>query len=309
MATNYQISDPINRALALGFKPAPTVRSFLFPRMEMSIESEKIIDFGDDTMDAETGFSAEDEDIRELVAKYTSQDITIRHRMLRARVDYFKAARAGAAAVDLEARSLMAVMRRLDNGAELYASSLATTPANYGINTEALAGTDQFSHASSNPVAKFLEAREAIEEGTLGFEPDIAIASSDVANVLRYHPAIYSALGLGSTIRRALTDAELANVMGVQNLYVSRHRVKTSAGATARTWDNVLIFAHSMFGGQLDGSPTFGITAALRGTPMVGGWMDMGNRNHGRDAKVIQSETPQILTPLAGYLFTDCLAA
>jgi len=136
----------------------------------------------------------------------------------------------------------------------------------------------------------------------------LAIASSDVANVLRYHPAIYSALGLGSTIRRALTDAELASVMGVQNLYVRRHRVKTSAGATARTWDNVLIFAHSMFGGQLDGSPTFGITAALRGTPMVGGWMDMGNRNHGRDAKVIQSETPQILTPLAGYLFTDCLA-
>lgn len=308
MTINYQISDPINRALALGYSPAPSVRNFLFPRMEMSIDLEKLVDFGDDTLDAKTAFDAEDADIPSLIAKYSSRDIVIKHRMLRAEVGYFAAARAGVAAVDLEARSLMAVMRRLDNGAEAYASALATTPANYGVNTEALSGTDQFSHASSNPVEKFLQACEAIEEGTLGMMPDIAIVSSDVANVLRYHPAIYSALGLGSTIRRALTDQELASVMGVQNLYVSRHRYKTAGDVTTRTWDNVLIFAYSMFGGQIDGAPTFGVTAALRGTPFVGPWLDMQNKKHGRDAKVIQSETPQILTPLAGYLFTDCLA-
>jgi hypothetical protein len=308
MATKYQISDPINRALALGYTPAPSVRKSLFPNMEMDIEVEKLIDFGSDKMDAETGFSAEDEDISEIVAHYTNRDILIRHRMLRAKVDYFKAARARSAQVDLEASTLLAVMHRLENGAELFAANLATIPGNYGINTQALAGTDQFNHASSEPVDMFLEAHEAIEAGTLGRSPDIAIMSSDVARTLKHHPAIYAALGLGDTVRRSLSDAELAQAMNVRAVEITSHRYLTSAGVTTRSWDNILIFAYAEFGGRLDGAPTFGVNAIMKGTPFVGPWLDMGNRKHGRDAKVIQSETPQILTPLAGYLFTNCLA-
>lgn len=306
MATNYQISDPINRALALGYVPAPSVRGVLFPELMLDIEAEKLVDFGDDTLDADTDWAGEDADMAELVARYTSRDILVRHRMKMAVVPYFKQGRAGAGGIDLQARTLTAVMRRMDNGAERYAATLATTPGNYGVNTQALAGTDQFNHVSSEPVDLFRQAMTAIEDGTLGYSPNLAVMSSDVADVLRHHPALYASLGLGDTVRRSLSDAELASAIGVQTVAVTRHRYVSSAGATVRSWDNVLILAYTDFGGQVDGAPTFGVNAKLKNSPFIGPWFDL-ERRHARGAKVIISETPQILTPLAGYLFTDCL--
>lgn len=309
MSVNYKISNVINRTLAMGYKPMPTVRTALFPEVMLDIEEEQIVDFGNSHLNVHGENFADDADIPEIQVGYSSRTLTVKHRALRARVPYFKEQRAMRAdRVRLESRALMEVMRRIDNACEVAAATLATTPGNYSGNTEALAGTDQFTHASSDPTVQFQEAHDAIEDGTLGYKPNVAIMSSDVFNVLKYHPQLYAALSFTVGARQPLSEAQLAQVMGVDRVLVTMHRTLNLSGTAVRTWQNFVLFAYTDFSGDVDGLPTFGVTAKLRDSPFVGGWMDMGNKSHGRDAKVIVSESTQILNPLSGYLLTSVLA-
>jgi len=75
-------------------------------------------------------------------------------------------------------------------GKERDASNLLTTAANYAAgNSETLAGPDQWSDPSSDPIAKIDAAREKIRSLT-GMYPNMCWMGAATLNVLKKHPAI-----------------------------------------------------------------------------------------------------------------------
>jgi hypothetical protein len=111
-----------------------------------------------------------------------------------------------------------------------------------------LSGSSQFSdHGSSDPIAKFLTARQAVKDGC-GLPPNVAIMSWEVAEQLRYHPALLDSLGFKYNRPNGLTDQELASVLKVKRAYIgmvsyeSANKGQTSS--LSPVWGKNLIFAH-----------------------------------------------------------------
>lgn len=110
-----------------------------------------------------------------------------------------------------------------------------------------LAGTSQFNdYASSDPIAKFKDARKAVRDGC-GLPPNAAIMDWNVWNTLVYHPAILEALGYKHNRTGALSTDELAKAMGVQKLLVAEavHNSgkEGQADSLAAVWSKNIIFA------------------------------------------------------------------
>ncbi len=128
--------------------------------------------------------------------------------------------------------------------------ALADTLADTAVVTQnvTLSGTGQLSdYANSDPIGKFLTAREAVLEGC-GFEPNVAWMDTKVAGRLAFHPGILEALGYTQARAGQLSPEELAKAMGVEKLligkavYNSAHLGQTDA--LGRVWGKHIWFGH-----------------------------------------------------------------
>lgn len=110
-----------------------------------------------------------------------------------------------------------------------------------------LTGSNQFNdYSNSDPVAAFQAARAAVMNGC-GVEPNIAVMSWEVKEMLRYHPQLLDALGFKWAAPGGLKDQDLANVLQVEKILVGKARYESAkegqTSSLAPVWAKNIIFA------------------------------------------------------------------
>lgn len=110
-----------------------------------------------------------------------------------------------------------------------------------------LAGNAQFSDfVNSDPLGVLRVAGEAVYDGA-GMAPDTAIMSWKVFNTLKYSPKILVALGYTANRAGALTESEIATVLGVDRLLISRPKYNSGnlgqADNMADIWGKDIVLA------------------------------------------------------------------
>lgn len=119
--------------------------------------------------------------------------------------------------------------------------SLADSLTSTAIVTQnvTLSGTSQFSdYANSDPLAKIVAGKKAVRDGSGGVVNTI-IMEYDVAEMLRYHPAILDALGFKFAKPGGLSNDDLAKAFNVQRFIVPSCKYNSAAEGQADVLANV----------------------------------------------------------------------
>ncbi len=191
---------------------------------------------------------------------------------------------------------------------EIRIATLLTTAANYGGNTATLSGTDQWSHASSDPVKKIFDAIDSLWSGP-GKTRLKAACAPEVLTALRRHPKVVDQFKhTGSQLPNA---QQLAAFFGFDELLVGGARKDTAnEGQTAaygRVWgDDFVINRVAVAPGprQAYFSTTFRF-----GQKQTTQWFDpKPGVSGGYYGKVGMEECHNVIAAETGYLFKDCLA-
>ena len=129
--------------------------------------------------------------------------------------------------------------------------ALADTLADTAIVTQnvTLSGSGQYSDfANSDPLGDFITARSTIRN-SVGLPPNGCVMDWDVAEVLRYHPAILEALGFKDNRAGSLSDQELASALKVDKLLVAKSVYNSAnqgqSDSIAAVWGKHIVFFHA----------------------------------------------------------------
>lgn len=174
-----------------------------------------------------------------------------------------------------------------------------------GLKT-ALAGSDQWSHADSDPVKAILTALDAPL-----MRPNIAVLGQEVWTVLRQHPKVVKATNGNSGDAGAAARAAVAELFELEEILVGSSRLNTSknpgSATLTRAWGKHAAFVYRDRTADTNGGITFGYTA------MYGDWLagqrpgNFGLRG-GVEVLVGHSVTEVIAAPKAGYYFATAVA-
>lgn len=128
-------------------------------------------------------------------------------------------------------------------------NDLATLLTSTGTMTQntTLSGTSQFSdYSNSDPIGQFKTGRLAVRNGC-GVPPNAAIMDWQVAETLRYHPQIWDRLGFKYNQVGELSDAQLAQALGVNKLLIAKplynNAVEGQSDNLTPLWGKNIIFA------------------------------------------------------------------
>lgn len=127
-----------------------------------------------------------------------------------------------------------------------YALAAQLTNAAIVLQNVTLAGGDQFSdYTNSNPLDVFRTLRSTILKNSGGMA-NAAIMDAQVADALRYHPAILDALGFKFSRAGELTESELARALNVKKLFISEARYNAGKEGAAENltaiWGRDIVF-------------------------------------------------------------------
>lgn len=111
------------------------------------------------------------------------------------------------------------------------------------------AASDKYSdYTNSRPLENFRDAQNTILDST-GVMPNRAIMSQKVFNTLKYHPAILRTLGYADNRAGTLSQAEIANALGVETLHVGNvsfnDAVKGQADSLTQAWTDSILMYHA----------------------------------------------------------------
>ncbi len=183
------------------------------------------------------------------------------------------------------------------------------TASLYGAgNSETLAGTDQWSHASSKPVLKIFNAIDKLWSGP-GRTKLVAACAPEVLTALRRNPEIIEQFKhTGAQVPNA---QQLAAFFGFDELLIGGARQDSAnEGAAAvygRVWGDDFIIARV----AVNPGPrqAYLATTFRFGEKVTTQWYDpMPGVSGGYYGKVGMEECHEIIAPETGYLFKDCLA-
>lgn len=224
-----------------------------------------------------------------------------------------QAARASAMPFPIRARNTRALVDKVQLARELRASSLVFGAGNYqtGYKTT-LAGTDQWSDSTSDPVAAILDAK-----ASMLMPPNVLVVGEPVFRALQRHTKISTGLGGSGESGRYVPANEMAGLLGFDRIIVGNTISQTSkkgqALTTAPIWGKhaaLLRVAPTNGAGTVDNpeEPSFGYTFQW-GDQVAGEYNDpqMGLLG-GVRIKFGEMIDEQVVAPYAGYLFTNAVA-
>jgi hypothetical protein len=216
--------------------------------------------------------------------------------------------------IDLRQRATNVVLDAIRLEEEIQQATLAQDEGNYGAQTDALSGTDQWSDSDSDPGAQMDDAHESIRAKT-GRRGNVLVLGPGVLLAARRHPKIvgHYYTGVANGVQ-TVTDEQIAAYFRVRKV-VAGDAVFLPAGAAddadfSDVWGNVAILAYVP---ENDGEgsyevPSYGYTYYLNGYPMVrGAWWDADVDSW---RIPVTDEFAPVHTGMgAGYLLTDVLAS
>jgi phage pi2 protein 07 len=132
---------------------------------------------------------------------------------------------------------------------EIALANLLTNPSNFSGSTSALAGTDRWDNASSDPTNQFKLMRETIRSKS-GKAPNTLILGAKVNDALSYNSALANRVSLTDT--KVVSKSILADMLKSSGINIPENRIlvadaqyKTVAGGTpSYVWGNIALFAY-----------------------------------------------------------------
>lgn len=100
------------------------------------------------------------------------------------------------------------------------------------LQTEALAGANQWSDPTSDALAPILRGHDAIEDA-IGFKANTLTVDSRVYRRLKFHPLLLSNLGFTQNRAGGLTGAEMAHALEVDRILISDAKYNAAAEGQA----------------------------------------------------------------------------
>jgi len=222
--------------------------------------------------------------------------------------------RAAVAAGLANSRDPLAAAARMVTGAVLNRREYRTANLVFNTNSYAaankvtLSGTSQWSdYVNSNPVDAIVDVLDQMV-----MRPNKGVLGSDTASKVLRHPKTVSRLYGALSTRGSARLMDLAEELGLDEIYVGRAWIDTAApGQTsvlARAWGKHASFFYSNPNAAPEGAVTFGFTAQFG--DRIGGTIedpDIGLRG-GVRARVGESVKELITANDLGYLFTNAVA-
>jgi hypothetical protein len=184
------------------------------------------------------------------------------------------------------------------------------------VPTAPLSGTSQWSdYVNSDPIAAIEAQRVAIEQAVSEM-PNTLLVSYPVHLKLRQHPKIIDRFKYTVLPGGFPSEQQLASVFEVDNYIVAR--AKYNANAEGQAPPSALTYVWGSSALLCYVPPTWGLRMVtlggtfrwLFGAPELGGVLTKRYRVEWRSADVIEVQTyydPQLIAPLAGYLWTSCV--
>lgn len=298
--SKLRVVDPVLTNLAAGYTNEQFVGDQLMPFVSVDKEGGKIPLFGKEHFKV---YSTE----RALRAKSNrinpedigSVDVAMDEHDLEYPIDYREDAES---AFPLQARATNTVVEGIRLRHEVMVATMVQNVATYAAgNKIVLAGTSQFTDATSDPEGVISDAKAAVRAKIVK-EPNTMVIGYATWRVLKRHKALRAILS--NDRPRLVQLADLREIFEIENIVVGRAVKASDAGVTSDIWgDNiVLAYVPQVSGERSPYEPSFGYTLRKKGNPIVDTRTEDGKIELIRNTDIFR---PFLLGADAGYLISD----
>ena len=267
-----RVIDPVLTTIARGWKAPKKVGTALFPDVSVPAMGGKVISFGDEAWRDFDTVRAPGARAAELQIGYEGEDFALQMHSMDAKVprEWMQDAKQ-VVGIDLSTRALNVVMGVMALEKEREHAKLATTVANYASgNTKALSGTNQWSHAESNPSQAVADAMEVVRAAT-GFTPNVGVIGAEVYSKLRFHKQLLE--NIKYTSKDSVSVEQLRSLWNLDALHIGQAISRSGTGESATTtdiWGKNVILAYVPQAGEAQmENLSYGYTYVLQGYPIV----------------------------------------
>lgn len=189
-SSKARVVDPVLTTVVHGYKQAGSIAGFVAPIVPVSLRAGTIVKFGKENFAVRETRRAPGGNIARVSVNYGSEKYSLNQHAAAAEVprEWYEEAKNGEARVDLRRKAAFTAAQTVQQSWEAEVIDAITNASVYESgNVFALAGSDQFSNAASDPEAVFQTACSAIRK-QVGLYPNRAVIDDATYNVLRRHP-------------------------------------------------------------------------------------------------------------------------
>lgn len=302
-AQELRVVDPVLTNLVRGYSNAEFVAMNLFPVVTVQKESGKVPTFGSESFlvfATERALRASSNKLP-VEARSSVDFATTEHDAAypidyrEAQEDIFDTQKYGAF------RAEAAILLRHEKAAADLAKATGTyTHSNYTT----LTGSNQWTHADSDPIATVETGKEKIRS-LIAKYPNTMIIGAAAFKTLKAHTKIlerikYSQLGV-------VTVDLVKSVFDIKNIFVGGAVYKTDAGVITDIWGDSAVLAYipdaAPDGGRSMYEPSFGYTLRKTGMPEVDKYDEDGGKI--QNVRATDNFVVKVVGNDAGYLIND----
>lgn len=296
--------DPVLTELARGYSNANFIASTVFPIVPVVKESGKIPQFNKESFkihNTERAIRARSNRISPDV--HSSIDYVLTEHDLEYPIDY-RELEEDIMPLKIHATNVVADGIALRH--EKMCADLLQNTASYPSGSKiTLAGADQFSDPTSDPIVTFDYAKNAVRQ-KIAKSPNVLVLGAATFNALKNHPSITDKIKF--TQHAIVTPELLRNLLGFDKLVIGQAVFENTPGTLSDIWED---FAGLYYVPQVSKEhrsyyePSFGYTLRKSKNPIIDTYEEAGKVMLIRNTDIF---IPKIVGSDAGYLINDCVA-
>lgn len=238
-------------------------------------------------------------------------NITLVKHGMSAWIDPDERSAAAAIGVNIDDAKAKVIRTQVETRKEALAAALLTATGSYASAThyETLTGTNQWSHAASDPL-NAINTKIELLRSILGKRPNVLWMAPAAANALRLNPKLISYVSGGATKQNPsvpISTEMLGSILGVRVLVGESIAATTAGGTVSDIWGD---YAGLLFvGGTGMYDLKFGCTLVSSGYPLQRVERDPHKGSKGIDVLYYDDAyTHAVQLNTAGYLWSDVTA-
>lgn len=299
-----RIVDPVLTELARGYTNASFIASAVFPEVTVSKEGGKIPQFNKEAFNihnTERAIRAKSNRISPEV--HSSIDFVLTEHDLEYPIDYRELEED---ILPLKMHATNTVSEGIALRHEKICADLLQDSANYQTGSKiTLAGADQFSDPTSDPIGTIDDAKNAVRQ-KIAKSPNVLVLGASTFIALKNHPAITDKIKF--TQHAIVTPFLLKTLLGFDQLLIGQAVFENTPGTLSDLWNDFagLYYVPQATNGKRSYyEPSFGYTLKKSKYPIIDTYEESGKVLLIRNTDIF---IPKIVGADAGYLINDCVA-
>ena len=309
----FNVNPILTNLMVTGTAQAGLVAMQLFPQLPTALRGFTLAQLGDDATRRYNTRRAPGAATKQMRINWEGRVYTVDQHAIDVPIprelieDANEAARLNVAQhLDISRIAVNTALQVLSLGHELEAAALATDPAAFGANVQALSGGAKWSADTGAPVTDLAAASEAIRKAS-GRRPNLLVLSADAFYALSLNKEVRSYLP--TTMLGPATLEQLKTILKVPRIAIGEAIWTDESGASHDVWGNNAILAYApdigAGGAGLSlGEPAFGFTSVLPGHPFVETpYFDRATKSWIYGATY--ERKPTLVRATAGFLFQN----